>query len=112
MHNTTFMTIDSSLSVEYTQRLDNSTSDELNIMDKLLRESSRFLFPFMIEYSLICAVFLYVMWKNIADNNEHYTSQRPGRNLDHTMNENSDDPYVKKLSLEEGDAGQQPQHHK
>lgn len=35
----------------------------VNIMGKLLNNSSSFLFPCTIEYSLICAVILFEMWK-------------------------------------------------
>ncbi|XP_074101203.1 proton channel OtopLc-like [Cotesia typhae] len=37
-----------------------------NIMGSLVQDASPFLFPCTIEYSLICAAILYVMWKNIA----------------------------------------------
>ncbi|XP_023218358.1 otopetrin-2-like isoform X2 [Centruroides sculpturatus] len=36
----------------------------LNIMGELVQDASPFLFPCTIEYSLICAAILYVMWKN------------------------------------------------
>ncbi|XP_042896572.1 proton channel OtopLc isoform X2 [Parasteatoda tepidariorum] len=38
----------------------------LNIMGELVQNASPFLFPCTIEYSLICAAILYVMWKNIG----------------------------------------------
>lgn len=34
-------------------------------MGSLVQDASPFLFPCTIEYSLICAVILYEMWKNI-----------------------------------------------
>jgi hypothetical protein len=37
-----------------------------NIMGKLLQNASPFLFPCTIEYSLICAVILYEMWKEVS----------------------------------------------
>ncbi|XP_028028546.1 proton channel OtopLc-like isoform X1 [Bombyx mandarina] len=37
-----------------------------NIMGTLVQDASPFLFPCTIEYSLICAAILYVMWKNIS----------------------------------------------
>ncbi|CAG5009771.1 unnamed protein product [Parnassius apollo] len=37
-----------------------------NIMGSLVQDASPFLFPCTIEYSLICAAILYVMWKNIS----------------------------------------------
>lgn len=36
-----------------------------NIIGSLVQNASPFLFPCTIEYSLICAAILYVMWKNI-----------------------------------------------
>lgn len=35
-------------------------------MGSLVQDASGFLFPCTIEYSLICAAILYVMWKNIS----------------------------------------------
>lgn len=37
-----------------------------NIMGALLQNASPFLFPCTIEYSLICAVILYEMWKEVS----------------------------------------------
>lgn len=37
-----------------------------NIMGALLQNASPFLFPCTIEYSLICAVILYEMWKEVC----------------------------------------------
>lgn len=37
-----------------------------NIMGALLQNASPFLFPCTIEYSLICAVILYEMWKEVT----------------------------------------------
>ncbi|RZF48653.1 hypothetical protein LSTR_LSTR010743 [Laodelphax striatellus] len=37
-----------------------------NIIGSLVQDASPFLFPCTIEYSLICAAILYVMWKNIT----------------------------------------------
>ncbi|XP_076344781.1 proton channel OtopLc-like isoform X2 [Tachypleus tridentatus] len=47
-----------------------------NIMGELVQDASPFLFPCTIEYSLICAAILYVMWKNIgkAQNNVDNTN--------------------------------------
>lgn len=49
-----------------------------NIMGKLVQNSSPFLFPCTIEYSLICAVILYEMWKKIRktenSQREHHES--------------------------------------
>lgn len=37
-----------------------------NIIGELVTDASQFLFPCTIEYSLICAAILYIMWKNIS----------------------------------------------
>ncbi|KAL5278662.1 hypothetical protein ACFFRR_003347 [Megaselia abdita] len=44
---------------------DNSTSQCTTIIGPLLHDSSVFLFPCIIEYTLICAVILYEMWKTL-----------------------------------------------
>ncbi|CAG0916537.1 unnamed protein product [Notodromas monacha] len=38
-----------------------------NMMGELVQNASPFLFPCVIEYSLICAAVLYVMWKNVEE---------------------------------------------
>lgn len=43
---------------------------------RLLTNSAPFLFPCTIEYSLICAAVLFVMWKNISEEHEHYKHQK------------------------------------
>lgn len=46
-----------------------------DMMGNVVQESSQFLFPCAIEYSLICAAILYVMWKKAVtgvDANERY----------------------------------------
>ena len=40
-----------------------------NIVGSLVQSSSAFLFPCTIEYSLICAVILFEIWKNIQFQN-------------------------------------------
>lgn len=37
-----------------------------NVIGELVTDASQFLFPCTIEYSLICAAILYIMWKNIS----------------------------------------------
>ncbi|CAG0885044.1 unnamed protein product [Cyprideis torosa] len=39
--------------------------DRSSVMGRLVQDASPFLFPCVIEYSLICAAILYVMWKNL-----------------------------------------------
>lgn len=41
-----------------------------NIMGSLVQNAAPFLFPCTIEYSLICAVILYALWKNVCHTNE------------------------------------------
>ena len=38
-----------------------------NVIGELVKDASQFLFPCTIEYSLICAAILYVMWKHTDD---------------------------------------------
>ena len=38
-----------------------------NIIGELVTDASQFLFPCTIEYSLICAAILYIMWKGISE---------------------------------------------
>lgn len=45
--------------------IDTSNCSESTIMSNLIQNASPFLFPCTIEYSLICAVIVYEMWKNI-----------------------------------------------
>lgn len=63
-------------------------SRKSNIMSKLLADSGPFLFPCTIEYSLICAAVLFVMWKNIADEHEHYKFQKKRRRISNGANLN------------------------
>lgn len=49
---------------------------EYNVMGQLLAGSGPFLFPCTIEYSLICAAILYMMWKNVVEEHEHFTSKK------------------------------------
>ncbi len=50
-------------------------STQRNVMGRLLSNSSPFLFPCTIEYSLICAAILYTMWSCIEDEHEHYNKE-------------------------------------
>jgi hypothetical protein len=53
-----------------------------NIMGSLVQNASPFLFPCTIEYSLICAVILFEMWKKVRSipeiNKARRNSQKPG----------------------------------
>ncbi|XP_023246821.1 otopetrin-2-like isoform X2 [Copidosoma floridanum] len=55
-----------------------------NIMGSLVQDASPFLFPCTIEYSLICAAILYVMWKNIAKAVPNKIATPPVRHHAHT----------------------------
>lgn len=41
---------------------------KVNIMGTIVQESGPYLYPFIIEYSLIGAAVIYVMWKHIGRN--------------------------------------------
>nr|CAD7452531.1 unnamed protein product [Timema tahoe] len=47
-------------------RADSFSCRRTNIMGSLVQNASPFLFPCTIEYSLICAVILYAMWKDVS----------------------------------------------
>ena len=79
---------------DITHLFNTCTRNDWNIMDKLLRDSSPFLFPCTIEYSLICAAVLYVMWKNIAEEHEHYKSQRRRRKITQKLIQNNVKPNI------------------
>lgn len=57
--------------VEETQheidQLGHTHDDEAGILKSLLRDASPFLFPCTIEFSLICAVILFEMWKRVDE---------------------------------------------
>ncbi|XP_032780381.2 proton channel OtopLc isoform X1 [Daphnia magna] len=69
---------------EYTDTVgDSSLVDECkrsDMMGNVVQDASQFLFPCAIEYSLICAAILYVMWKNVSmdDNDEIYKRSNSG----------------------------------
>lgn len=44
----------------------NNTCGRVNIMGTIVKDSAPYLFPFIIEYSLIGAAVIYVMWKHIG----------------------------------------------
>ena len=46
------------------------------IVHNLLESSGPFLFPCTIEFSLICAAVLFIMWKNVSSEHEYYKLAR------------------------------------
>lgn len=69
-------TTSSSLSLPTLDRVVRSLNDHYithgecrrtNVIGELVTDASQFLFPCTIEYSLICAAILYIMWKNISE---------------------------------------------
>ncbi|XP_044747991.1 proton channel OtopLc isoform X8 [Coccinella septempunctata] len=89
---TTRMAEDSRSSLNVSERLDslfpqalvafNSTTNasenscgRLNIMGTIVNDSAPYLFPFIIEYSLIGAAVIYVMWKHIGRNPKYVTEE-------------------------------------
>lgn len=52
-----------------------------NIMGSLVQNAAQFLFPCTIEYSLICAVILFEMWKKIKDLRTIERSRRNSRRV-------------------------------
>ncbi|XP_017757054.1 PREDICTED: uncharacterized protein LOC108548550 isoform X2 [Eufriesea mexicana] len=72
--------------VEETQheidQLGHTHDDEAGILASLLRDASPFLFPCTIEFSLICAVILFEMWKRV-DEKKDANSETPSRSSYH-----------------------------
>lgn len=65
-----------------------------NIMGQLVQNASPFLFPCTIEYSLICAVILYEMWKKIRkedDSQRQHLESLMGRHEHHPVHQLSVD---------------------
>lgn len=56
-----------------------------NIMGRLVQNASPFLFPCTIEYSLICAVILFEMWKKIKIDIDPYSRRASKTSKDVTM---------------------------
>lgn len=54
-----------------------------NIMGHLVQNASPFLFPCTIEYSLICAVILYEMWKKVRSLPDIERSRRNSQKIQH-----------------------------
>lgn len=57
----------------FTTSIESNVTDLLscgrvNIMGNIVQDSAPYLFPFIIEYSLIGAAVIYVMWKHIGRN--------------------------------------------
>ncbi|XP_055586442.1 proton channel OtopLc isoform X2 [Uranotaenia lowii] len=56
-----------------------------NIMGSLVQKASPFLFPCTIEYSLICAVILYEMWKKVKTIAEIDRTRRNSQKMHHSV---------------------------
>jgi len=61
---------------DHHKRAANEDDTEENPVTNLLQTAAPFLFPCKIEYSLICAAMLFVMWRNIDEEQEHYKQQK------------------------------------
>ncbi|XP_027206176.2 proton channel OtopLc-like isoform X1 [Dermatophagoides pteronyssinus] len=55
-----------------------------NVIGELVTDASQFLFPCTIEYSLICAAILYIMWKNISEISEKHKNSSKYSNFNKT----------------------------
>lgn len=53
----------------------NTSCGRVNIMGTIVQDSAPFLFPFIIEYSLIGAAVIYVMWKHIGRNPKYVSDE-------------------------------------
>ncbi|XP_060532279.1 proton channel OtopLc isoform X3 [Cylas formicarius] len=59
----------------FNQSLSNDSCGRINIMGTIVQDSAPYLFPFIIEYSLIGAAVIYVMWKHIGRNPRFVTQE-------------------------------------
>ena len=82
-----------------------------NIMSKLLSDSGPFLFPCTIEYSLICAAVLFVMWKNIAEEHEHYKFQKRKRKISRASSAAAHSPHEQLPGGQDQQQQQRSAHH-
>lgn len=62
-----------------------------NIMGRLVQNASPFLFPCTIEYSLICAVILYEMWKKLQLGKKIPKERKSSSGQDHLIRQFSID---------------------
>ncbi|XP_050315032.1 proton channel OtopLc-like isoform X16 [Anthonomus grandis grandis] len=54
---------------------ENDSCGRINIMGTIVQDSAPYLFPFIIEYSLIGAAVIYCMWKHIGRNPRYVTQE-------------------------------------
>ncbi|CAB3373036.1 Hypothetical predicted protein [Cloeon dipterum] len=71
-----FMSIDRNAS-DYIQP-SNYTCGRINIMGTIVQDSAPYLYPFIIEYSLIGAAVIYVMWSRIGRNPRYLSDEEEG----------------------------------
>lgn len=65
-----------------------------NIMGTILSDISPYLYPFIVEYSLIGAAFLYVMWANIGRLTHAYGKSAPSNNHLHHHSKQLNCPHL------------------
>ena len=61
----------------------NGSCHEESIMGTILANASKYLYPFIVEYSLIAAAFLYVLW-NTAGQSSSTSKETPASGHDYT----------------------------
>lgn len=54
----------------------NRTCERMEIMGSIVSDSAPYLYPFIVEYSLIGASVLYIMWKHIGRNPRYVGDER------------------------------------
>lgn len=62
------LTVFNSTSATENVSLVQASCERINIMGTIVKDSAPYLYPFIIEYSLIGAAVIYVMWKHIGRN--------------------------------------------
>lgn len=70
--------VDSSTTATQESKMPNLVDEckRTEMMGNVVQDASQFLFPCAIEYSLICAAILYLMWRNVSVSNSDRIYQR------------------------------------
>ena len=94
------MVITPTFSSEDLHPLNTSSHNHRFIMENLLKGSSTYLFAFTIEHSLICAVVVYVMWKNISQESQNRKIHYKREKTDQTVKNSNYTPYKRTSSVQ------------
>ena len=71
-----FVAVDDEDTIDIIHATEHQECHRNQIMHNILEKSGPFLFPCTIEFSLICAAVLFIMWKNVKTEHEYYKLAR------------------------------------